>query len=293
MIPLLMQEGFKAKGWLGLILGQSMYYAFYPNAVPTDRKFTQQMDALIREVGDRGKAKTRARASEGALPRRGLAPAAAFEPTPAPAPAAAVPTTPSRELAPTSTPDHGFSPSVQLSPSMPMVQPVTSAGGGGSFSEMSSFFMQQREEAKAERAEMEARQDAKDARMEGSMEQQRKEMEAKMHEQQAALRAELTPRPPAAAITLEKLAALQARVEALHAAELLADEERFALEDTIADWAEASASAAEGRVITQTALHATPALGAGVAVHKMIKISEVATGDAAFARQLRRKFVSM
>ena len=47
----------------------------------------------------------------------------------------------------------------------------------------------------------------------------------------------------------------------------------------------------EGQIITQTALYATQTFGAGVRVHKVIKISEVATGDAAFARQLRRKFM--
>ena len=26
MIPLMMQQGYKAKGWLGLILGQSVWY---------------------------------------------------------------------------------------------------------------------------------------------------------------------------------------------------------------------------------------------------------------------------
>ena len=48
MIPLMMQSGYKAKGWLGLILGQSVYYAFYHDAVPTDEKFMQQMDSLTR-----------------------------------------------------------------------------------------------------------------------------------------------------------------------------------------------------------------------------------------------------
>ena len=47
----------------------------------------------------------------------------------------------------------------------------------------------------------------------------------------------------------------------------------------------------EGQVVTQTALYATQAFGAGVKVHKMTKISEVVRGDAAFAWQLRRKFL--
>jgi hypothetical protein len=47
------------------------------------------------------------------------------------------------------------------------------------------------------------------------------------------------------------------------------------------------------QIVTETTLYATAghAFGVGVKVHKMIKISAVATGDAAFARQLRRKFL--
>ena len=161
MIPLMMQQGYKAKGWLGLILGQSLYYAFFHKAVLTDEKFMQQMDALIREIGDRGKIKV----SEGVPPKasapapvkapapapaKAPAPAPAFEPTPEPAPAptpapstraptpaassAYVPTTPPRALAPVSTPDHSFSPSLQLSPSMPMHQ--VAGVGGGSLAEL-------------------------------------------------------------------------------------------------------------------------------------------------------------
>ena len=121
-------------------------------------------------------------------------------------------------------------------------------------------------------------------------EQQRKETEAKMELRQAALKVELTPAPPAPAITQEQLTELQARIEGLHVTKLLADEELFALEDMIFDWAEVQASM-EDQVITQAALYATLTFGAGVTVHKMIKVSEVATGDAACARQLRRKFM--
>jgi hypothetical protein len=317
MIPLMMQQGFKAKGWLGLILGQSVYHAFYPNAVPTDETFMQRMDALIREIGDRGKIKTRV--SEGVPPRahaprahapapapapaRAPAPAPAFEPTPEPAPArvstpaASVPTTPSRALAPASTLDRGFSPSLQPSSSMPMVQHIASTGGGSSLSEMSSFFKELREEAKAERAEltlqlkqqqkeMEARLDAKDVKMEqqrteadAKMEQQRKEMETKI--------AELTPGPPSAAIADEQLAALQARIEGLHVTKLLTDEELFALEDLVADYVELTMSVAD-RVITRDTICAMPAASK---LDKLVGLSAAMAGDAAFARQARRKFL--
>lgn len=49
-----------------------------------------------------------------------------------------------------------------------------------------------------------------------------------------------------------------------------------------------------GEVVTETLLyHATAshAFGVGVQVHKMLKISAAISGDAAFARQIRRKFL--
>eukprot|EP01043_Picozoa_sp_COSAG02_P080211 COSAG02_NODE_18953_length_908_cov_22.638530_2_plen_98_part_01 len=42
------------RGWLGLILGQSLWHAFYDSAVDTDAKFKDRMDGLIREIGNRG-----------------------------------------------------------------------------------------------------------------------------------------------------------------------------------------------------------------------------------------------
>jgi hypothetical protein len=78
------------------------------------------------------------------------------------------------------------------------------------------------------------------------VEQQRKEimavMEAKIEQHRAELATALTPRPPAAAITEAELTALHARLEGLHAAELLADDELHGVEDTIADWSLCEAS---------------------------------------------------
>ena len=115
-----------------------------------------------------------------------------------------------------------------------------------------------------------------------ALEQQKQETETKME----ALRAELTP-TPASAITDGQLTALQARIDGLHQTKLLADEELFTLENLITDWAELQASM-EGQVIMQMALYTGNTIGT---VHRMVKVSEVSTGDAAFARQLRRKFL--
>ena len=66
-------------------------------------------------------------------------------------------------------------------------------------------------------------------------------------------------------------------MESLHVAKILSDEELYALEDVIADDAEGELE--DG------------ALGEGV-VSRMVALSGRMVGDAAFGRQLRRKFVS-
>ena len=68
----------------------------------------------------------------------------------------------------------------------------------------------------------------------------------------------------------QQVAALQARLEALHAAKLLADEELFVLEDAIADALEAPDD-------DDRAAH-------------MVALSVRMASGAAFSRQLRRKF---
>ena len=55
MMPLMMEHGYRPTGWLGLILGTSVWYRFDPEAVQTDEAFALQMDAAVREIGDRGK----------------------------------------------------------------------------------------------------------------------------------------------------------------------------------------------------------------------------------------------
>ena len=56
------------------------------------------------------------------------------------------------------------------------------------------------------------------------------------------LRAELTPAPAQELVSAEQMAALQARLEQLHAAQLLSDEEFFALENLCSDFLEVKAA---------------------------------------------------
>jgi hypothetical protein len=83
-----------------------------------------------------------------------------------------------------------------------------------------------------------------------------------------------------------QVVALQARLESLHAAKILSDEELYALEDVIADDAEAAlGEGAKGGAQEEE----EEAVQGGVS--RMVALSSRMAGDAAFGRQLRRKFV--
>ena len=72
-----------------------------------------------------------------------------------------------------------------------------------------------------------------------------------------------------------QLAALQSRLQSLHASKLLADEELYTIEDAIADSVEEAEGGADSSEL----------------VAKLVVLSGRLAGDAALARQLRRKFV--
>ena len=105
---------------------------------------------------------------------------------------------------------------------------------------------------------------------EAKMEALRQEQHAKIERMEAKHRAEINGLREAAskADQMRDLLALQSRLETLHAAKLLADEELYAFEDILAEEDDVDG----GRV---------PAL---------ITLSGKMAGDGAFARQLRRKY---
>ena len=111
----------------------------------------------------------------------------------------------------------------------------------------------------------------------------REEMELKLEQ----LRKELA---PTEAITAEQLAAFQARLEALHTAQLLSDDELFALEDLIGDFCDLRESVAP-QVLTLEMARATPGDSFAVVgkLRKLAAAAETFTADAALARQLRRR----
>jgi chromosome segregation ATPase len=179
---------------------------------------------------------------------------------------------------------------MQMAPSTSLVPQQVVSMGGASLSEVLAIFKEQREEAKADRAEMDAKLEAKDAKMQAQLDEQRAEidklreqafesklreqtMEAKLREQ--ALEAKM-PQPASETISEDRLEALQTRVHALHTAELLTAEELDTIEDIIADLIEA--------MPTMLASHST-----AERVLKMVLLSEKMAVDGSFARQLRTR----
>ena len=55
MIPLMLVGGYEADGWLGLLLGASLWYVFYPGKVlDSDAEFESRVTDLARGIGPRG-----------------------------------------------------------------------------------------------------------------------------------------------------------------------------------------------------------------------------------------------
>eukprot|EP01047_Picozoa_sp_COSAG01_P027718 COSAG01_NODE_1837_length_9083_cov_143.534617_2_plen_1123_part_00 len=55
MVPLMVEEGYRADGWLGMLLGTRLYYVFFGSTLSSDAAFEGKMEELCRELGERGK----------------------------------------------------------------------------------------------------------------------------------------------------------------------------------------------------------------------------------------------
>jgi hypothetical protein len=54
MVPLMMEEGYRATGWLGMILGVRLWYQFCGKVLASDAAFETKVNELCRELGERG-----------------------------------------------------------------------------------------------------------------------------------------------------------------------------------------------------------------------------------------------
>jgi hypothetical protein len=55
MLPLMLEEGYRPNGWLGMLLGVRLWYQFYGSVLATDEAFDAKIVELCRELGARGK----------------------------------------------------------------------------------------------------------------------------------------------------------------------------------------------------------------------------------------------
>jgi vacuolar-type H+-ATPase subunit I/STV1 len=178
---------------------------------------------------------------------------------------------------------------------------VVTQGPGGNFEAMTSFLTEQqdkfvsllreeRETAEKQRRDSEAKLDEQQQQME----QQRQESEAKAErlrqetqrdiEQQRQETQQVRAIASAkSAVSEYQLELLQTRIDALHQAKLLTDDEIGALEDCIADYIDCRSSldptADEISLVAEK-------------VKKMVGLSEGMGKDGMLARQLRRKFAA-
>ena len=50
----MVEEGYCANGWLGILLGMRMWYSFYGSVLESEAVFEAKVDELCRELGQRG-----------------------------------------------------------------------------------------------------------------------------------------------------------------------------------------------------------------------------------------------
>ena len=130
----------------------------------------------------------------------------------------------------------------------------------GSFAELSMFMKDQQvlllEEQKGQRQQLQEQMQEQRQLMQEQMQEQRQRMQEQIEELKA----------PQEAISAQQVEALTARLQAMHAAQMLSDDELFAVEDCVADFLEAKASYG---VLTLEAVHAHRALSK---VHKLLAL---------------------
>jgi hypothetical protein len=316
MIPLMVQQDYKPQGWLGLILGTRMWYAFWDAERDDDAAFDRRLGSVVREIGERGKVILHEAVPPYHEPTPAPAPALAPAPAPVPALAAkrAAAPAPSPALAaaapavarrapvaatahrtatavvaapPRSSDQHGFTPGLETT-RLTLPPPVEPSGGGmgGSLAELSAFMKEreifiERQQALLLERDAQAKAEAKAERLEFQSQLLKRDAQANADRdtiQALRLQREVERIQTQADTTQTKLyeqqcAGLHSRLEALHGAKLLSDTELHALEDAIVDSLEAAAEE-----------------GDDDRVARMVALSERLASDAAFSRQLRRKF---
>eukprot|EP01052_Picozoa_sp_SAG31_P044090 SAG31_NODE_7566_length_1652_cov_1.643915_1_plen_305_part_00 len=256
MIPLMMEHGYRPTGWLGLILGTRLWYPFYPEAVETDAAFMRQIEATVREIGDRGKPKVsvaRVQSKSAAA----LIPSQVAAHAPAPSPASAPTMAPGAPQSVTSA-EQSISPNVK----------TRSVNTQNHDVEQSHLLERLLERVIEQNAKSCMDMEAKLAKQDHQLQKLQADLlQSKLREQ--TLEAQLREHALEFKLRDLQLAVLQARIESLHGQQLIADEDLHAIEDAIAD--------------------NEPGGDEDDRVAKLVALSMKMPSDRAFARQLQRK----
>jgi Spy/CpxP family protein refolding chaperone len=260
-----------------MILGTRLWYGFFGLEKDDDAALDRQVEAMCRELGDRGTAgaqqvsesipphvqKPALVAASASTPPHTQTPTPALAPTSAPAPAS-TPQLAAKDSATITTSAAATAPQMMQQPRSCPKSARSDGGGGeprGSFVDIIAFMREEREHMRQIMLESEKQQ-----------QQQRQEYEREIEQLKER------PKPAAEVIDERQLAALQTRLQSLHEAKLLTDEELFALEDLIVDCIE----------VMPTASVFTPTVEK---VARMLLVASKVGGDGMLARQLRRKFM--
>ena len=293
MIPIMMHKDYSPKGWLGLIMGTRLWYQFWDAESDDDAAFERRLDAVVREIGDRGKLATTAKVPESVPPERASAKApspagaaaVATAPAPAPAPAPALAPAPAPlTLAPMAA-SQAYTPSMRsgLSTAESTMAPSNTAqrapeavvptaaeaslglGAGTAAIDILGAMttLLDRQQARDDQLREQIRTEW--AEREEKTEQMRREFEEKAK----ALQDELEKRRDAQ-VRGDQLLALQSRLEALRTSKLLSDDEMYTMEDIVVD---GGGTESDERV------------------DAMLSLSSRVVANAAFARQLKRRFL--
>jgi hypothetical protein len=248
---------------VGLIMGTRMWYAMWDAETDDIVAFEARLDALCREVGDRGKLVSEAIPPE-LEPTLAPAPASASASAPVVAPAAPAPAMITQVApAPAASVVSHVQPPARATPALTTVA-VANAPTPTMHRSMTSQLIEQDAFTASGNMTSSLGELATFLEKQQHMQMEREErLDAHHREIVAGLEKKLEKQDRA-----QQLVALQARLETLHGANLLDDETLFLVEDAIADSEDV---ATDGRVT------------------KLIDLSTKMSSDRAFARQLQRK----
>jgi|EP01043_Picozoa_sp_COSAG02_P014801 hypothetical protein len=236
-----------------------MYYSFYGES--TDgAAFEKSLDAVVREIADRGKPVAKVAVSEGVPPKPEAVPARTLAPTSAPTVVSPLAPAP----APISASTYASAPG-PASTSAPTTPPRSALVEVATGEQTCTPIMHLTSPA-------------------GSMPLAHGEspaLIALLRSMEAKIEKLSSPRE---IISDAQLDALQTRLETLHAAQLLTEAELGCLEDCIADGIEATSTC---EIVTLEWIQSSDVVSK---LHNLIVLSQRMPKDAMFARQARRKF---